>query len=242
MIRFCGFLAEFGKIVIFGPSRDRLFVPRFQACFSYPALSSRVVSWLAFREFANVSAGRWFYRGEQDFLEIFEKLKLTACPHCKAIGLLVRHGFLRGDDESSPREKTVRARRIFCSNRNNRPGCGRTFSVWLADKIRRLSLTAGRLWMFLQAVVVGGIGEAIRRVNCHLSDRQMQRIWKRFDLGQSHIRTALWQQCEPPELAKSPQSPAAEVLAHLLAAFPHADCPIAAFQHTLRMFFIESSL
>ena len=183
-----------------------------------------------------------FYRGAQDFLEISEKLKLTACPHCKAIGLLVRHGFLRGYDESSPREKTVRARRIFCSNRNNRPGCGRTFSVWLADKIRRLSLTAGRLWMFLQAVVVGGIGEAIRRVNCHLSDRQMQRIWKRFDLGQSHIRTALWQQCEPPELAKSPQSPAAEVLAHLLAAFPHADCPIAAFQHTLRMFFIESSL
>ena len=34
-----------------------------------------------------------------------------------------------------PQEKTVRARRIFCSNRNNRrKGCGRTFSVWVADK------------------------------------------------------------------------------------------------------------
>ena len=186
-----------------------------------------------------MSAGRWFCRGEEGFLAIYEKLKATACPHCKVIGLLVLHGFLRGYDESSPREKTVRARRIFCSNRNNRPGCGRTFSVWLADKIRRLSLSAGGLWMFLQSVVAGGMIAAIRRVNCHLSDRQMQRIWKRFELGQSPIRTALWPRCEPPELpANSPQSPAAEVLAHLQAAFPHADCPIADFQHALRTFFV----
>lgn len=186
-----------------------------------------------------MSAGRWFYRGEEGFLEIYEKLKATACPHCKAIGRLVRHGFLRGYDESSPREKTLRARRIFCSNRNNRQGCGRTFSVWIADKIRRLSLSARCLWTFLQSVVADGISAAIRRVDCHLSDRQMQRIWKRFDFGQSPIRTALWQRCEQPEPpAKFPQSPAAEVLAHLQAAFPNADCPIAAFQHALRRFFL----
>ena len=186
-----------------------------------------------------MSAGRWFYRGERDFLAIYEKLKATVCPHCKATGLLVLHGFLRGYDESSPREKTVRARRIFCSNRNNRQGCGRTFSVWLADKIRRLSLSTRCLGKFLQSVVAGGMVAAIRCVNCHLSDRQMQRIWKRFDLGQSQIRTALWQQCEPPELpAKSAQSPAAEVLSHLQAAFPNSDCPIAAFQHALRTFFV----
>jgi hypothetical protein len=183
-----------------------------------------------------VSEGRWFYWGEQDFLAIYEKLKSTACPHCKLTGLLVLHGFLRGYDESSPREKTVRARRIFCSNRNNRQGCGRTFSVWLADKIRRLSLSAGCLWTFLQSVVADSIGAAIRRVDCHLSDRQMQRIWKRFNLGQSKIRTALWPQCEPPE--RPAQSPAAEVLAHLQAAFPCSECPIAAFQHALRTFIV----
>lgn len=186
-----------------------------------------------------MSLEQWFYWDEEDFLAICEKLKVTACPHCQAMGRLVRHGFLRGYDESSPREKTVRAQRIFCSNRNNRQGCGRTFSVWLADRIRRLSLSAGRLWMFLQAVVADGISAAIRRVDCHLSDRQMQRLWKRFDLGQSLIRTALWQQGPPPEPpAKSAQTPAAEVLAHLEAAFPDADCPIAAFQLTMRTFFL----
>ena len=182
-----------------------------------------------------MSEGRGFYRGEAGFRAIYEKLKATACPHCQVIGLLVLHGFLRGYDESSPRDKTVRARRIFCSNRNNRPGCGRTFSVWIADKIRRLSLTAQGLWRFLQAVVADGISAAIRRVHCHLSDRQMQRIWKRFVLGQSSIRAALWPVCKPPESA---QSPAAEVLAHLQAAFPHADCPIADFQLAMRRFFV----
>ena len=186
-----------------------------------------------------MSEGRWFYRGEEGFLAIYENLKATACPHCKVIGLLVLHGFLRGYDESSSREKTVRARRIFCSNRNNRQGCGRTFSVWIADKIRRLSLSAGGLWMFLQSAVADGVNAAIRRVNCHLSDRQMQRIWKRFVRGQSKIRSALWPVCRPPELpVNSPQFPAAEVLAHLQAAFPHADCPIADFQHAMRRFFV----
>ena len=186
-----------------------------------------------------MSERRWFSGDEEGFLAISEKLKVTACPHCKLTGLLVLHGFLRGYDESSPREKTIRARRIFCSNRNNRRGCGRTFSVWLADKIRRLSLSTGGLWTFLQSVVAEGISAAIRRVDCHLSDRQMQRIWKRFDLGQSQIRSALWPLCQPPELpARSPRSPAAEVLAHLQAAFPKADCPIAAFQHALRRFFV----
>lgn len=221
--------------------RQDCFTP-LKCIFLIPRLEVAVVLLLAFWELAHVSGGRWFSRGEQGFLAISEKLKATACPHCKATGLLVLHGFLRGYDESSPREKTVRARRIFCSNRYNRPGCGRTFSVWITDKIRRLSLSAGGLWMFLQAVVASGLVAAIRRVDCHLSDRQMQRIWKRFDLGQSQIRTVLWQQCKPPERpelpAKSSRHPAAEVLAHLRAAFPKSDCPIACFQHALRMFFV----
>jgi hypothetical protein len=183
--------------------------------------------------------GRWFFQNDLEWMAFARRLKLTACPHCKVVGNLIRHGFLRGFDDSSPQRMTVRARRVFCSNRNARPGCGRTFSVWYADKIRRLGLTANTLWRFLQLAVVGSIGAAIRSVNCHLGDRTLQRIWKRFDLGQSKIRTALSQRCSPPMLPAEPsQRPAAHVLAHLRTAFPLADCPIAAFQHTLRTFFI----
>jgi hypothetical protein len=186
---------------------------------------------------------RWFFRSADEWTAIAERLKQTCCPHCKVVGTLIRHGFLRGFDESSPQRKTVRARRIFCSNRQARRGCGRTFSVWCADKIRRLSLTTGALWRFLQYAVAGGILAASRAVDGRLSERTWQRIWKRFDQGQSKIRTALCGRCPPPDLPpllpkKPTRQPAAQVLAHLQAACPDPHCPIAAFQHSLKTFFV----
>jgi hypothetical protein len=177
-------------------------------------------------------------------LAILEKLKQMACPHCKVTGTLYRHGSLHGHDEGSRRRKTVRAQRVYCSNRNARPGCGGTFSIWLADKIRRLSVTTGCLHQFLKLVVVNGVAAAIRDLDCHLSDRTLQRIWALFNLGQSKIRTALFQRCKPPQLpADTPRTLAAEVLAHLESAFsesafPDAGRPIAAFQHAMRTFFL----
>jgi hypothetical protein len=180
-----------------------------------------------------------FYRREEDWVAIVERLKQTSCPHCKIVGTLIRHGVLTGFDDSNPQRQVIRARRIFCSNRHQRPGCGRTFSVWLADKIRRLSLTTRTLWRFLQRAVTGSIAEAIRTTDCKRSARTLQRIWKRFDRGQSAIRTALLGRGPPPAFAAEPfrRPVAAQVLAHLQAAFPHVDCPIAAFQHATRAFF-----
>lgn len=182
-----------------------------------------------------------FCRAEE-WAAIAERLKQTSCPHCKAVGTLIRHGYLLGYDESS-RQRTLRARRIFCSNRNARPGCGRTFSVWLADKIRRLSLTAAALWRFLQLAVAGSVLAAGHAVNGRLSDRTWQRIWERFNQAQCQIRTALHGRSPPPDTPPQPmgnpkRQPAAQVLAHLQAAFPDALGPIAAFQQTTQTFFI----
>jgi hypothetical protein len=187
---------------------------------------------------------RWFCRGDEEWTAVAERLKQTPCPHCRVVGMLIRHGTLHGFDDSSPQRKTLRARRIFCSNRNARRGCGRTFSVWLADKIRQLSVTASTLWRFLQRAVAGSLPAAIRAGDSRLSNRTWQRIWKRFLQGQSKIRTALCGRCPPPESPPRPppsnptRLPAAHVLAHLQAAFPDAPCPIAAFQHSMHAFFI----
>jgi len=184
-----------------------------------------------------VAGERWFYRNTEEWIAIVERLKLTPCPHCKVVGALIRHGSLYGFDEHNPQRKTRRARRVFCSNRQARPGCGRTFSVWAADKIRRLGLTTSGLWRFLQRAVADGIRAAIRSIDCHLSDRTLLRIWKRFHHAQSKIRTALFGRCPPPELPAE-HRPAAQVLAHLQAAFPDVPCPIASFQQALRTFFV----
>jgi hypothetical protein len=186
-----------------------------------------------------VGEQRWFCRSENEWNAIAERLKQTACPHCKAVGTLIRHGFLRGYDEGDSQRKTVRARRVFCSNRQRRRGCGRTFSVWVADKIRRLSLTTHAVWRFLQCAVAGSIAAASRALaDFRRSDRTWQRIWTRFDLGQSKLRTALSACCPPPDRPAESRRPATQVLAHLQAAFPDANCPIAAFQLTTRTFFV----
>ena len=181
-----------------------------------------------------------FYRDDQEWTAFAQRLKLTPCPHCKLFGNLNRHGCLRGFDDSSPKQPTLRARRVFCSNRNARHGCGRTFSVWCADKIRRLSLTTGTLLRFLTLAFTGSILAAFHATISHLSDRTGYRVWERFILAQSKIRTALSGQYPPPNPPTASQRrPAqAQVLAHLQAAFPDANCPIAAFQHTLHTFFV----
>jgi hypothetical protein len=185
-----------------------------------------------------VAALRQFYRTDDDWSTIAQGLKLTPCPHCKLVGSLIQHGFLYGFGDSNPQRRTRRARRVFCSNRNVRPGCGRTFSVWLADRIRRLSLSAHTLWSFLRRAVTVTATSATSAGP--LSPRTWQRIYKRFHLAQSSIRTALSARCPPPLPPPGPcrRPAAAQVLAHLQHAFPDDTCPIASFQLEMNTFFI----
>lgn len=185
-----------------------------------------------------MDADRWFYRSDADWAALVERLKLTGCPHCRAVGTLVRHGSLTGFDDARPPRKTLRARRVFCSNRHRRAGCGRTVSVWRADVIRRLGPTTRTVWGFLRRAVTGTLAAAVRGTHGGRSERTLRRLWKRFDHAQSRIRTALFGRCPPPTGPPDPgpRPAAAQVLAHLHAAFPDPDCPLAAFQQATRSF------
>lgn len=175
---------------------------------------------------------------QQELDGFYSTLKLTPCPHCNAVGNLIRHGFLRGYNEELPPKKTIRASRVFCSNRKRATGCGRTFSVWMASRIRRLTLSADSLWTFLSSVLsTGNKWRAFAKLNCSLSDSAPYRIWKRFENAQSAIRTALSALCEPPK--STADGPAEMTLAHLQKAFQgHLLCPVAAFAATLQTFFM----
>ncbi|MFO0814272.1 MAG: hypothetical protein U0796_13680 [Gemmatales bacterium] len=173
----------------------------------------------------------WFYRTEAEWTQWVERLKLMPCPHCQVAGTLNRHGILMGYDESQ--RQVLRARRVYCSNRHSQRGCGRTFSVWLADKIRRLSLSTHVVWRFVREVIAGSLAAATRAMAYERSDRTWQRLWKRFQRAQSTLRSALIKRCPSPTL--SANRPEAQVIAHLQATFP-VDCPLAAFQHTIHLF------
>ncbi|QEL16785.1 hypothetical protein [Limnoglobus roseus] len=185
-----------------------------------------------------MSDERWFYRDDAEWAAVVDRLKRTPCPHCRAVGTLNRHGSLHGYDDSRPRRTTLRARRVFCSNRHRRPGCGRTTSVWIATKIRRSSLTTGTLGAFVRRAVRGGLAPAIRAAPEYRSPRSWRRVWRRFDLAQSRLRTALLSRGPPPGGPPAPgrRPDLAHTLAHLAATFPHAADPLAAFQSATRSF------
>ncbi len=173
----------------------------------------------------------------EQFNAVLARLKLTACPHCGGVGNLIRHGYLRGYDDQHQHRKTIRAQRVFCCNRRRATGCGRTFSVWIADKVKRLFLTAESLWAFLKnAVTSGNKLQSFRDLHSGLSDSAPYRIWKRFLQAQTAIRTALARMCETPECTA--EQPAAQTLAHLEAAFPGHPSPISGFQTKLQTSFM----
>lgn len=172
-------------------------------------------------------------------------LKCDPCPHCKHTGALNRHGFLKGYDEQNFKQKTVRALRVFCSNRGTAGGCGRTFSVWIADHVKRLFLDAQSLYRFLElAATSGNKSQAFRNLQSSMSRSATYRIWKRFLNAQSAIRTALTAFCPPPKQTLSAgnstaKSSARATLEHLKEAFKQSTLnPIAAYQDATQSFFI----
>ena len=177
---------------------------------------------------------------KSDVDDLLAKLKTTPCPHCKKTGFLIRHGALIGYclNQVGNTVRDARAVRVYCSNRHRSNGCGRTISMWTADKIKHLFLSADCLWQFLSnAVSSGNKLQAFRNLHCGLSDSATYHIWRRFRNAQVAIRTALLALSEPPPLVSD--SPEKLTLEHLAKAFHgHKLSPIAAFAVTLQTFFI----
>ena len=62
----------------------------------------------------------------------------TPCPHCKFVGHLIKHSKIYR--RAKEKDETIHhGHRIFCSNRNNKIGCGRTIALNLTLKLPRLN-------------------------------------------------------------------------------------------------------
>src|SRR5271155_6107365 len=96
-----------------------------------------------------------FYKNEAQLVELSRQAKQWPCPSCGAHGTLNRHGALRGCAEDGKNKEALRGRRFFCSNRQRRRGCGRTFSVRLASAIAHATVCSQTLWRFYQAKFKG---------------------------------------------------------------------------------------
>ncbi len=75
------------------------------------------------------------------------------CRHCAKQGQFVSHGFVYKKHHQGER-RTV-GKRLFCSNRHGRSGCGRTVRLYLDTQIARLQYTVVHLTVFLLALLAG---------------------------------------------------------------------------------------
>jgi hypothetical protein len=142
--------------------------------------------------------------------------------------MVVGHGLLMGYAEDGG-DRVVRGRRLLCSRRFRRSGCGRTFSVLLATVLSNFAVRTGTLWHLLRAVVAGACRKAAwESLAAGLSLRSGYRLWARLTEAQSRIRTML---CSlgPPPVTGDPR-PLAQVLAHLRQQFGDTDCALAQLQ------------
>lgn len=165
--------------------------------------------------------------------DTMHSLKQRQCPHCLRCGNLNAHGYLRGYGEGNS-GSVIRARRIYCSNRGRRFGCGRTHSYFHAHVIPRLSLAATTLCSFLFFVLSGFSRQAAHH-KCHAPGTP-QRIWARCIKAQSSIRFNLSSMAQPPPALV--KSPFLQVVRHLFDTFPCAACPVCAFQSQFQMPFL----
>lgn len=162
-----------------------------------------------------------------------QSLKLKPCPFCGHIGTLNAHGYLRGYGEGIDKA-SVRGRRVFCSNRGRRGGCGRTHAYFLASVIPRASLAASTLWRFLYLILSGFSKRAAHARSNSLGTPQ--RIWARCINAQSPIRFNLCSLAQPPPMLV--KVPFLQVVRHLMDAFPNSLCPVSAYQSAFQISFL----
>ena len=174
----------------------------------------------------------------EQFAHLGHGLKLNPCPACHRVGTLNLHGFLRGFNEKH--HPTVRARRIFCSNRTRRPGCGRTFSVFLSHCLVGLRMGTDLAWAFFSAVLAGLSVEKsfyARFARHALSLSTFWRLWQKLISSQTTLRTVLLTVSPPPIGAFT--SPLRETLAHLALAFgTRGENPLENYQLLTQKFLV----
>jgi hypothetical protein len=169
-----------------------------------------------------------YCRNADEMAELCRKVKLRECPNCRAVGMLVLHGPLRGYS-GRDEDKQVRGHRVLCSNRHLRRGCGRTFSLVFSWVLRACQATAGDAGSFLQTVRTGASRkQAWEKVAPQLSLRTGYRLWARLVSVQATVRSLLCRLLQPPS-CDSPQ-PMCHLVDHLRLSFVGAPCPVASFQ------------
>ncbi|VAW69377.1 hypothetical protein MNBD_GAMMA10-1251 [hydrothermal vent metagenome] len=128
------------------------------------------------------------------------------CVHCLKNDQFVSHGIIYKQRSGSLAEKV--GKRIFCSNRYGRNGCGRTFQLYVANEIPSFRYGAAHLFIFIAALIANQtVSEAYIKATGQTEYRNAWRWLSRLMLKLSEYRSFLKVRCDadftPPRLMPS---------------------------------------
>jgi len=117
------------------------------------------------------------------------------CVHCSKHDQFVSHGIIYKQRSSSFAEKV--GKRLFCSNRYGRTGCGHTFQLYVATEIPHFRYGAAHLFVFISALLANhSISKAYIKATGQTEYRNAWSWLSRFMLKLSDYRSFLKVRCD----------------------------------------------
>ena len=156
-------------------------------------------------------------------------LKQQQCPHCGCAESLNRHSKLYGNDPEQVGKRAERGQRVFCSDRGQRGGCGRTFSIFLAQVLPRHTVRAGALWSLLQELLSGvSIQASTQKLRLPFALESVYGWVSRLRGRLDGVRVALCRRQKAPESSQS--DPLLQTVEHLQGVFSSEVCAVSEVQ------------
>ena len=149
------------------------------------------------------------------------------CAHCHRSNQMISHGFIYKQHSSVEREPV--GKRVLCSNRYGRSGCGRTQQLYVAHRFPFLRYGAAQLLIFLTSLLIGRhLEDAYEAATGQVDPRNAWRWLKRLSLNLTDFRCLLEARRGPMEapvqLKNRRLSLLLSTLKPLLSLFPHNPC------------------
>lgn len=121
-----------------------------------------------------------------------QQLELEQCQHCQQTHQLVSHGFIRKKQVGGDPHPV--GKRVFCSNRHSRTGCGRTMQLYLDSTLRHMHHAGSALAAFVLSLLAGiSIAHAYLQATGTDNPRHAYRWLHRLDAQISSYRSLLHQ-------------------------------------------------
>lgn len=173
------------------------------------------------------------------------QLQSEPCKHCGQTLQLVSHGFVRKKQALGQEPQSV-GKRVFCSNRHHRTGCGRTMQLVLDSSLRYMHYAGHAVVVFVLLLLTGAsitraYTQATRAQTPRHAYRWLQRLHAQMSVYRSLFHqppldqpTAPCSPCSHPDASR--RSLLSSTFAALLARLKQPLCQ--AYQSQLQQAFL----